>query len=174
MGIHSPETITWSVTAAPEADRDAIRAGLAALNAAAAPAYFAAEPSAVNSALELAPGGSPAEAQTCDVLVHSEGALIGGLLGSLYWGCGHITGLWVAEDWRGQGLGRALLTRFEYQARVAGCTWLRTTAYSFQRPEYFQAAGWQTICCLPDLPPGHALHTLRKDISAQPAQPPLH
>ena len=47
---------------------------------------------------------------------------------------GYLEGWFVAEDWRGRGVGRALVERFEQWARKRGCrelasdTWLHNTS----------------------------------------------
>lgn len=88
------------------------------------------------------------------------GGLAAGFCGALSWGWMFVEALWVAEAWRGQGLGAALLARAEAHARAEGChsAWLDT----FQARRFYEARGYTLFGELEDYPPGQSRSFLRK------------
>jgi len=83
-----------------------------------------------------------------------------GLIGALYWGWLFVEALWVADNHRGQGIGRLLMTRAETHARTCGChsAWLDT----FQARDFYTKLGYESFGVLDDYPPGQSRHFLRK------------
>ncbi|MBR0656191.1 GNAT family N-acetyltransferase [Plastoroseomonas arctica] len=109
----------------------------------------------------------PTDTRRFALLLHdADGALAAGLSGALSWQWLFVEAHWVADAWRGQGLGRSLLARAEAQARAEGChsAWLDT----FQARDFYIAQGWQPFGVLEDYPPGQARHFLRKSLVASP------
>jgi GNAT superfamily N-acetyltransferase len=100
----------------------------------------------------------------------SSDTLIGGLYGSTMWSWLLIDGLWVAETYRGHGLGSRLLSEAEAHAVQRGCrgVWLGT--FDFQAREFYERHGYIVFADLEGFPPGHRHFHLRKDL-ASPASP---
>jgi GNAT superfamily N-acetyltransferase len=100
----------------------------------------------------------------------SSDTLIGGLYGSTMWSWLIIDGLWVAETYRGRGLGSRLLSEAEAQAVQRGCrgAWLGT--FDFQAREFYERHGYIVFAELEGFPPGRRHFHLRKDL-ASPASP---
>jgi len=72
--------------------------------------------------------------------------------------------LWVDDDLRGHGLGRALLGRLEDEARLRGCHWSKLNTWDFQAPDFYTRCGYVEYGREVDYPPGHTNFLLRKDL----------
>jgi ribosomal protein S18 acetylase RimI-like enzyme len=92
------------------------------------------------------------------------GALVAGLTGWTWGGCGYIDVLWVREDHRGRGLGRRLLDAAETEAYERGCTQIVTSSHSFQAPEMYRARGYVEYGRIDDYPRGFAHIHFVKDL----------
>lgn len=90
------------------------------------------------------------------------GEIRGGLLGYRWGGWLHLTHLWVAEPYRGRGLGRRLLETAEQEAMDTGAQGCFATAFDFQSPDFYRRLGYEVYAELPDYPPGHTTYHLRK------------
>jgi GNAT superfamily N-acetyltransferase len=103
----------------------------------------------------------PQDASRFALLLHeSDERLAGGLIGRLAWQWLFVEALWIADEWRRRGIGRALLARGEAHAVEAGChsAWLDT----FQAREFYVALGYQQFGALDDYPAGQTRYFLRK------------
>ncbi|WP_026957393.1 GNAT family N-acetyltransferase [Aliagarivorans taiwanensis] len=74
----------------------------------------------------------------------------------------YITGLWVNEQQRGQGIGRNLVTRLEQEAIKRGCKHCYLTTLAFQAPEFYRQLGYQQFAELPEFHLGHSKLFFRK------------
>lgn len=94
------------------------------------------------------------------------GKLAAGLAGALFWGWLFVEALWVTDELRGRGIGRALLAAAEDHARTKHChsAWLDT----FQAREFYQRLGYEQFGVLDDYPPGQSRHFLRKRLLRTP------
>jgi len=97
------------------------------------------------------------------MLHDADGALVAGLSGSMYWGWLFVAALWVADDRRGQGMGRTLLARAEAHAAAEGChsVWLDT----FQARGFYERLGYEVFGTLDAYPGTQARSFLRKRIA---------
>lgn len=71
---------------------------------------------------------------------HNEVA--GGLLARTWGSCCEVMILWVREDYRGQGVGRRLMTDVERDALGRGCDLIFLDTMSFQAPDFYQSLGY--------------------------------
>jgi GNAT superfamily N-acetyltransferase len=94
-----------------------------------------------------------------------QGQLKGGLRGSTSWSWLYVETLAVAEPYRRQGIGAALLVRAEAVALARGCIGIYLWTTSFQAPDFYKRFGFQQFGHLPDLPPGHSGHWLMKRLN---------
>jgi len=103
----------------------------------------------------------------CLFLKNEHQEVLGGLLGHIWARCLHIAILWVAPILRHQGHGTALLQAAEQLAVERACTLVTLETFSFQAPGFYAKHGYDTIAVLPDYPPGHQKHFLKKSLPAQ-------
>ena len=100
-----------------------------------------------------------------DVLIRdARGELVGGLVGSTYWGWLEVERLWIRENLRGRGYGSRLLVMAEAEARRRGCTRVHLTTFSFQARSFYERLGYRVVGQLDDYPPGGSYLWLRKDL----------
>jgi ribosomal protein S18 acetylase RimI-like enzyme len=94
------------------------------------------------------------------------GVLAAGLSGALSWGWLFVDSLWVSDDLRGRGIGRALMAGAEDYARAKDChsVWLDT----FQAQDFYAKLGYESFGVLEDYPPGQSRHFLRKRLRSAP------
>ena len=126
-----------------EQDREAVREGLRAYNAA-----------------TYGPGDGR---ELCVVARDSGGRIVAGLLGRTSWGWLYVSNLWVAEGLRGRGVGTELLARAEAEGFARGCrrAWLDT----WQARAFYEKLGWRVFGHLDDFPAGHQRCFLTKDLA---------
>ena len=85
----------------------------------------------------------------------AHGALLGGVLGATGWGWLQVDMLFVDQDARGQGIGRALMQAAHAQARVRGCTGAFLDTFDFQARGFYEKLGYTLFGTLENMPRGH-------------------
>jgi GNAT superfamily N-acetyltransferase len=98
----------------------------------------------------------------CFVLQAADQAIVGGVIGGIFWDWLCIDLLWVKDELRGRGHGHRLLTRAEDEARQRGAKHAFLDTFSFQAPEFYKKHGYQVFGELRDFPPGHQRYYLTK------------
>jgi GNAT superfamily N-acetyltransferase len=93
----------------------------------------------------------------------TQGPRIGGLVGETYWRWLVIDVLAVEPQYRGRGVGSALVERAEAIAAERECVRAHTTAWAFQGLGFWQKMGYEIVGELTDHPDGHVLYWLRRD-----------
>jgi ribosomal protein S18 acetylase RimI-like enzyme len=94
---------------------------------------------------------------------NASGAIIGAISGHTWGGCCEIVQLWVREDERGRGHGRALMRAAEGEANRRGCTQVTVATHSFQAPLFYEKLGYQPVGAIVNYPKGHAkLHYVKR------------
>ncbi len=107
----------------------------------------------------------PLEVNRLALLLHTDaGSLVSGVSVAMYWGWMFVDALWVAEAWRGQGVGSWLMARVEKEARLTGChsAWLDT----FRARAFYEALGYVVFAELEDYPAGQSRWLMRKRLVA--------
>ncbi len=100
------------------------------------------------------------------VVVKVDGAdLVGGTVGRTWGECCELQQIWVAEGYRGRGLGRELMSRFEEAAAARGCTVVFLETFSFQAPEFYARLGYATAWELSGFPEGISKLLLQKSLA---------
>ena len=94
------------------------------------------------------------------------GKLVGGLLGSTYWGWLFVSVLFVDESCRWTGVGADLLARAEALAIERGATHAYLDTFSFQAEPFYARRGYEAFGRLDDFPPGHGRAWMRKVLRA--------
>ncbi|GGH87317.1 ribosomal protein S18 acetylase RimI-like enzyme [Pullulanibacillus pueri] len=96
------------------------------------------------------------------ILKNSEGKIVGGITGNMFWHHLHIDFLWVDQSLRGRGYGKALLAKMEAFAREKDCRLISLDSFSFQSPEFYKKQGYQVFGTLEDHPKGFCQVFLEK------------
>lgn len=91
---------------------------------------------------EIAALYGPRQERPLSLLAKSEGPIVGGLNGVTHWRWLYVRHLFVAPDWRGRGLGRALLARAEAAARERGCVGAYLDSFSEEAARFYERAGF--------------------------------
>ncbi|MFL6675251.1 MAG: GNAT family N-acetyltransferase [Massilia sp.] len=92
------------------------------------------------------------------------GTVCGGLLGATYLGWLQVQVLWLADEVRGHGYGRALLDIAEEEACRRGCPRAFLETLSFQALPFYEKCGYKIFSRLADFPPGGARYAMTKDL----------
>lgn len=108
------------------------------------------------------------EAERSDVSVYlrdDEGAVIGGLIGRIAWRWLYIQRFWVAEFYRGRGLGAQLLDAAESFAIARGCIGSHLDTFGDEALPFYRARGYQIWGTLEGFPPDGRQHYLSKHLA---------
>jgi ribosomal protein S18 acetylase RimI-like enzyme len=92
------------------------------------------------------------------------GGVVGGLRAMCSWDTLHIEVVWVSEEVRGQGLGRALVERAEVFAIEKGISLALLETTSWQARPFYERLGYAVMATIPDYPKGHAMHYMTKKL----------
>ena len=90
------------------------------------------------------------------------GVVQGGLTGSSYYDWLFVKWLWVAEPFRGRGIGSKLLMRAEEIARERNVGAVYLDTFTFQAPDFYEKHGYREFGRLDDAVHGHARIWLAK------------
>ena len=74
---------------------------------------------------------------------NAQGEIVGGIYGDAFIGCIEADRFWVAEDYRGRGLGTKLMEMMQTEARKIGCTIMYLATFSFQAPLFYEKLGFE-------------------------------
>jgi GNAT superfamily N-acetyltransferase len=101
---------------------------------------------------------------SCDLTVLSrhDGEVVGGLLGYTWGNWLFVRQLWVADAFRGRGLGRTLMRVAEHEAHSRGCLYAHLDTFDFQALPFYQKLGYRIFGQLDDYPVGHTRYFLQK------------
>lgn len=90
--------------------------------------------------------------------------VVGGIRATCFWNTLHIELLWLAEDYRGKGMGRQLMEAAEQFAQANNCEKAFVETTSWQARPFYEKLGYEHLATLNDRPKGHATHYLSKDL----------
>lgn len=96
------------------------------------------------------------------LFVRDGARVVGGLTGRTGADWMFVEFLWLADGFRGRGLGADLIARAEREAAARGCmgAWLDT--FSFQARGFYERQGYAVFGVLEDSPEGGARYFMRK------------
>lgn len=98
-------------------------------------------------------------------VIKDNGIIIAGIKADMYyWGMVYIEVLFVDENYRGLGLGTALLARLETDAKAAGATLIHLDSFDFQAYEFYLTHGYEIFGTLDNCPKGHKRYYLKKNL----------
>ncbi|UOY92022.1 GNAT family N-acetyltransferase [Ectobacillus sp. JY-23] len=89
---------------------------------------------------------------------------VGGITGEVYWNWAEINKFWFTEEYRGQGLGTALLAQFEKISAEKGAEKILLTTFEFQARSFYESKGFKVVGEIKDYPPGSSYYTMVKDL----------
>lgn len=95
----------------------------------------------------------------------AQGQIVAGLLGAVNMHCLAIQILWVQEEQRSQGMGRALLVEAERQAQAAGALQAIVETTSFQAQGFYERLGYEVIFVVADAPIGAQTIFMRRALA---------
>jgi GNAT superfamily N-acetyltransferase/uncharacterized damage-inducible protein DinB len=113
-------------------------------------------------AFNVARIGEPAEEPVHVFVRDATGVVAGGLLGHIRWRWLYVAKLWLAEDFRGAGLGTAMLEAAEGHARERGCIGVFLDTFEYQARPFYEKRGYAVFGTLDGYPPGYRQHHLAK------------
>jgi GNAT superfamily N-acetyltransferase len=107
--------------------------------------------------------------QPLSLVAIKRGELIGGVLAQTGAGWVQVDMLWVTEDRRGFGIGRALLAAAEAEAQRRGCRGALLDTFDWQAEPFYRKQGYEVLGRLEDYPyPGHVRTYMRKTLTRAP------
>lgn len=110
--------------------------------------------------------GGAAPQELLVTLRDAAGKVVGGLSGDTWVGWLQVHALWIADEARGQGMGRELMREAEREAIGRGCTQAFLETLDFQAPAFYEKLGYRVFSRLDGFPPGGARYAMRKALAA--------
>jgi len=111
-------------------------------------------------------GNRPLDPKKTLLLLDENGQKAGGLVYGIRGKCLDIDLLWLAESYRGNGGGTALIQEAAAMAKEAGCSYIWVTTNSFQAPLFYPKVGFKTMVVREDFPfEGNAHYQFRMDLA---------
>jgi len=88
------------------------------------------------------------EAEDLSCCIEEDGAFLGGVNAFRLDTLLMVDRLWVAEEARGRGLGRRLLSAVEERGRAAGARQVELNTFGFQAPGFYEKMGYRRFGAL--------------------------
>jgi GNAT superfamily N-acetyltransferase len=110
----------------------------------------------------------PIEVQPLSLVAIEGGQLSGGVIARTSVGWLQVDMLWVTEDRRGFGIGRALLAAAEAEARIRGCRGSLLDTFDWQAEPFYLKQGYEVFGRLKGCPsPGRVRTFMSKVLDEQ-------
>ena len=98
-------------------------------------------------------------------IVDENNEIIAGCLAKMYcWNVVYIDVLWVADQYKGQGLGTKLLNEIEEIAIKENCSLIHLDTFDFQAKDFYIKHGYEIFGVLEDCPEEHCRYYLKKKL----------
>lgn len=146
----------------PAGEAALVDAGLDQANKSSAPLH---EVHGISCFAHLAAGHA---GKNFDTVAGDSRQLIGGAVGRIWGRCGELQQLWVADDFRRQGIGAMLIKEFERLAARHDCNMVYLETFSFQAPALYRSSGYQEKLVLEGYPDGIKKYIMVKDLASMP------
>jgi ribosomal protein S18 acetylase RimI-like enzyme len=98
------------------------------------------------------------------VIRNEAGQMIGVAAGYTWSGTSELKQMWIDEEYRGRGYGRALLNAFVAEASGRGVRRIWVQSHDFQAPGMYEKAGFRRMAEFEGWPEGHVNVILCKTI----------
>jgi GNAT superfamily N-acetyltransferase len=92
----------------------------------------------------------------------ADGRVVAGISAIVWGGYCELQAMWVEEALRNRGLGRALMSGAESEARRRGCTLVVFHAYDLLAHDLYERLGYETVGIIENCPSGSAARWYRK------------
>jgi GNAT superfamily N-acetyltransferase len=113
---------------------------------------------------EVAQRFGPRDEQPLTLVMRRRGALAAGLNGASHWRWLYIRQVFVAPEFRRQGLGRRLMAQAESEARGRGCIGVYLDTFEESAALFYERLGFSRCGRIENFPPGGARVFLRKTL----------
>ena len=98
-------------------------------------------------------------------VIKDRGKIVAGIKADIYyWKILYIEVLYLEPNYRGKGLGSALLEKVEQEARSIGVTLVHLNTFDFQAKDFYLKHGYEIFGTLDDCPPGHKRYYMKKKL----------
>ncbi len=98
-------------------------------------------------------------------IVDENNDIIAGCLAKMYcWNVIYIDVLWVADKYKGHGLGTKLLNEIEEIAINENCSLIHLDTFDFQAKDFYIKHGYEIFGVLDDCPENHCRYYLKKKL----------
>jgi len=97
------------------------------------------------------------------VMRDENGEIVAAAAGYSWAGISELKQMWVHENLRGRGYGRALLTAFIGEARKRGVRRIWVASFDFQAPKMYEKVGFERVAEFKGWPEGHTNVILCKE-----------
>ncbi|MGG0821339.1 GNAT family N-acetyltransferase [Paenibacillus turicensis] len=85
-------------------------------------------------------------------LKNSLGEIVGGLFCET-WSYGlYLDVFWIADEYRGKGYGKIMLSEAERIGQKLGCTFAHTCTFSYQAPDFYKSMGYEVFAINDEYP----------------------
>jgi ribosomal protein S18 acetylase RimI-like enzyme len=91
--------------------------------------------------------------------------VVGGMIGKVFWNWLYAEVVWVEEEFRGRGIGTAVMRATEEQACKMGLTGIYLWTESWQAPSFYTKLGYTQFAEFKDFPPGYSRMGFRKKLA---------
>jgi len=114
---------------------------------------------------EIAANHGPRDEQTFTLAARDQdGGWIGGINGLIHWRWLYISQCYLAPDWRGRGLGRALIVEAEAFAREKACVGLYLDTFEAGAMTFYCKCGFEIAGRIDNFPPNASRTFLSKSL----------
>lgn len=92
------------------------------------------------------------------------GEKLAGLIGDTHGNWLEVDFLWVSEELRRNGIGSAILSNAESEARLRGCKYAFLNTFGFQAPEFYKRHGYKEVFSQSEYPVTGSRHFFIKEL----------
>lgn len=94
-----------------------------------------------------------------------DGLIIAGINALSCWQMIYISELYVAEEYRHQGIGSFFMHKIEEEGRNNGCLIAHTDTFDWQAKDFYLKHGYEVFGVIENCPPGHCRFFMKKKLT---------